>query len=367
MQLTSAPFISLGLGNRLYKCRRVDATDQNEDTSSTVVVRLIGGNVLPRDAPIRVLNETSETLVFYSLGHLGLGPKLHAVFPGGRIEEFIQSRTMTLTEWLKDPSINVKLGQITARLHMTKHPIKKTPWNVRRIVQRCLNRFKEQQEHSPTEEWMLPEIESSINFDFESQLTFIESILPKLNSKIVFSSNDSNRSNFLVRTKSDGSDVDPLQVMQVDYEFACYNYRAFDIGNYFGMKTFDFGAEVFTTGQGYPSEEYRRQFIQSYIDEINRIGPPSDWDPEGRDSLEHILLEADFGSYAVRVINVAWTLRDVKIWTEMVRKKKEKDPNARLEFDRFPPYCHERRKHFVQRHKEWLEKHLNGKAAGLAS
>lgn len=52
---------------------------ENEQVPSKVVVRLFGGNVLPKDAPIRSLNETSETLVFYIVGAARLGKVLYGL------------------------------------------------------------------------------------------------------------------------------------------------------------------------------------------------------------------------------------------------------------------------------------------------
>ena len=350
----------------MYKCQcaatgTADNNDDDDDETLCVVVRLIGGNVLPHDAPIRSHNETSETLVFYGLGHAGLGPKLHALFPGGRIEEFIQSRTMTVEEWLSDPVVNVEIAKITANFHSMKLPISKKPWNIREIVEKNLKKFNEQRAELEAEGYIVPQVLSVIEFDFESELNFIESIVNKINSRVVFSSNDANRSNFLVKTNNDGSYIQPLKLVQVDVEFSSYNYRAFDIGNYFGMKTFDFGAAKLLTGQRYPSEEYRRQFIQAYIEVMNQIGLPGDWDGDGRDSLEHILLEVDFGSFAVRTINLSWLLRDLKIWVDLWKSRLSKDPSAEFDFGlSIAPYYYERKKDFLTRHKEWLENNVNG-------
>lgn len=316
---------------------------------------MIGGSVLPRDAPIRFLDETSETLIFYGLGNIGFGPKLHAVFPGGRIEEFIPSRSPTLDEWLNDLEPNEKFARTTARLHSTHHPISKKPWNLRSIVEGCLARWEEIRSEQLLSR--LPSIEKSVNFDFKGELDFLESTLNKISSRVVFSSNDANRSNFLVKMNPDGSDIKPIQLVQIDYEFSCYNYRAFDIGNYFGMKTFDFGAEKLVTGKGYPSEEYRMNFVQAYVDEINRIGRPKDWDEDGKDSPQHIQMEADFGSFAVRLVNVAWTLRDLEIWIDLLEKKKNdlSDPDAQLGFESFPDYYFEGKKRFLSTYSDILD------------
>lgn len=54
-----------------------------------VLIRLYGGNVLPKDMPTRVLTEASECVVFFALSERGWAPMLHGVFDGGRVEEYI--------------------------------------------------------------------------------------------------------------------------------------------------------------------------------------------------------------------------------------------------------------------------------------
>ncbi|VDM83718.1 unnamed protein product [Strongylus vulgaris] len=64
----------------------------------------------PRSVLLRIQTQTDplklmkEIAIFTSLDGHGYGPKLLGVFPGGRLEEFIPSRTLTLNEF-RDSSI----------------------------------------------------------------------------------------------------------------------------------------------------------------------------------------------------------------------------------------------------------------------
>ena len=336
-----------GFSNRLYKCQ-LSSGCQN----STVVVRLLGGSVIPVDAPHRILNETSELLIFYAIGQNGLGPKLLAAFTGGRIEEYVLSRSLTIDEWLFSSAVNKEAARIMAQFHLMRHPISKSPWNLRSMVEKCLTKFNQEKKLLQANSYLIPEILSSIEFNFEDELEFAETLLSKVESRIIFATNDPNRSNYLMRTDADESDLTPLQLMLVDYEFASYNFRAFDIGNYFCMKYYDLGSRQQLTGHGYPSEEYRTQFITHYIDQVNQShNKPKDWDARGRDSIEHILLEADLGSFIIRIMDIAWTLSDVKVWVNLFRQQRLIDPRATVACFSMPDYYYERKKHFLKRHQ----------------
>ena len=287
-----------------------------------MLVRLFGGNLLPQDSPIRTLDESGETLVFYAIGRERQGPSLLAAFPGGRIEQLIASRRITIEEWVTSPQVNIAVAQTVAKFHLLTLPIKKVPWNFSARVHACLDQYNERKSDLEAKGYLLPELNGMIKFPFEKELKLIESLFHKVSSRIVFASNDLNRSNFLLLQDAKVHDLHPLQLMAVDYEFCSYNYRACDIGNHFAMKVYDFGSESIVTGHSYPSIEYRKQFIQAYIDQVEKSDAcPSDWNSNEDDSLEHILLESLIGALATRLIDISWTLRDLNVWVDMQRTK----------------------------------------------
>jgi len=94
----------------------------------------------------------------------------------------------------------------------------------------------------------------------EDEKKFIKSILPK--DEPVFSHNDLLSGNVLVRK-------DNNQIILIDYEYAAYNFRGYDIGNMFKESTFDYtfpNAPYFQVLDSYfPFDEELREFIQYYI------------------------------------------------------------------------------------------------------
>ena len=319
---------SQGFGNRLFVCEIHQQDDGIHETDCPlkILVRLYGGNVLPKDAPTRILDETTETMVFYGLGMKGLGPKLYGTFEGGRLEEFIESSAISVKDWAEDSNINKEVARIVADYHSQDFPLVKQPQDIVKILEECYAgylKIKNEVARTVTPE----EFEAArdfFEFDVLTECSWIRKVLPLVNSRVVFSHNDVNRGNHLVRNSD-------KKIILVDYEFSGYCYRGFEIGNYFGMKMFDFGAEKFRTGYDYPNEEYRREFIMAYSERIKQNGYfAGDWhdsDDNAIDSVDHIVMEAEFGSFAVRLINVAWCLRDALNWIKVIRMRSKFDPD----------------------------------------
>ncbi|KAJ8928931.1 hypothetical protein NQ314_018439 [Rhamnusium bicolor] len=80
----------------------------------------------PREVLIRVYGQThgegalealiTESVIFTLLSERGLGPKLHGIFPGGRIEQYINARPL-LTKELADENLSVLIAQKMAAIH----------------------------------------------------------------------------------------------------------------------------------------------------------------------------------------------------------------------------------------------------------
>lgn len=80
----------------------------------------------PKEVLIRVYGQThgegalealiTESVIFTLLSERGLGPKLHGIFPGGRIEQYIKARPL-LTKELADPKLSIQIAQKMATIH----------------------------------------------------------------------------------------------------------------------------------------------------------------------------------------------------------------------------------------------------------
>lgn len=73
----------------------------------------------------------TESVIFTLLSERRLGPKLHGIFPGGRIEEYIPARPL-LTKELSDPTLSLMIAEKMGQIHTMQVPISKEPtwlWN----------------------------------------------------------------------------------------------------------------------------------------------------------------------------------------------------------------------------------------------
>ncbi|KYB26866.1 Ethanolamine kinase-like Protein [Tribolium castaneum] len=107
--------ISGGLSNLLYHISLPESlVEESKDLGE------------PQEVLIRVYGQThgehalealiTESVVFTLLSERGLGPKLHGIFPGGRIEQYINARPLRTGE-LADEKLSVKIAQKMAAIH----------------------------------------------------------------------------------------------------------------------------------------------------------------------------------------------------------------------------------------------------------
>jgi len=102
-------------------------------------------------------------------------------------------------------------------------------------------------------------------FDFvkiESEVAQLKIRLDKLNSPIVFCHNDLIAGNMMF-------DDDSQELFFIDYEYGCYNYRGFDVGNHFCEWTLDYSVQDYpkfkVVPENYPSTEHQHQLFQAYV------------------------------------------------------------------------------------------------------
>ena len=74
------------------------------------------------------------------------------------------------------------------------------------------------------------------NIDFESEIEYLAGLIIKISPPVVFSHNDINTGNILVKDVQECSDP----VVLIDYEFSSYNYRGFDLANHFNEWMYDY-------------------------------------------------------------------------------------------------------------------------------
>ena len=81
-----------------------------------------------------------------------------------------------------------------------------------------------------------PAARSVSSIDLSSEVDWLLSLILRLECPVVFSHNDINTGNILVRDNYLGHDP----VVLIDFEFSSYNYRSFDIANHFNELMYDY-------------------------------------------------------------------------------------------------------------------------------
>ncbi|XP_014240177.1 choline/ethanolamine kinase isoform X1 [Cimex lectularius] len=223
--------------------------------------------VKPEQVLLRVYGQThgegaiesliTESVIFTLLSERKIGPKLYGVFPGGRIEEFIQSNSLT-SQQLRDPEMSLAIAEKLAAVHLMNIPINKQPQWIWDTMSRWLVTI-EQAEPMEGPDTVLNSI------DFKTELQWLKNHLSKIPSPAVFCHNDLQGGNILLQQKSDGSQ----SLVFIDFEYCSYNYRGFDLANHFIEWTYDYTNKEYphytANSENYPSEDSMRLFIEKYL------------------------------------------------------------------------------------------------------
>ncbi|GBN49000.1 Choline/ethanolamine kinase [Araneus ventricosus] len=108
-----------GLSNSLYRCSIPEnVVVKNPKTPRQVLLRIYG----PFQENMNVV--LTEVTTFIFLAERKLGPKLYGVFPKGRLEEFIPSRTLLNKDYRL---MHRAIAREMAKIHALDVPVRKIP------------------------------------------------------------------------------------------------------------------------------------------------------------------------------------------------------------------------------------------------
>lgn len=209
--------ISGGLSNFLYHVRLPDHQNGSSLKASSQSYKRARkdsySNMLePKEVLLRIYGQThgesalesmlTESVVFTLLSERKLGPKLHGIFPGGRIEQYIPARALMTSE-LSDPKISLKIAEKMAAIHSLDIPVSKEPewlWNTMnrwlKSVETTLETFKKDQTNG-NKRISGDEIITDLNL--RKEVEWLKSVIDKEDHPVVFSHNDLQEGNILLR------------------------------------------------------------------------------------------------------------------------------------------------------------------------
>ncbi|KAL5291521.1 CHKA family protein [Megaselia abdita] len=227
--------ISGGLSNFLYYVSLpVSGNDNNGNTNPSTSTGVVSPNTNitlskskrvrkdsgqksfePKEVLLRIYGQThgsdlletmvTESVVFALLSERNLGPKLLGIFPGGRIEEFIQARPLQ-TKQLSDYKISMRIAEKMAEIHSLEIPVSKEPQWLWKSMDRWILSTQAILENSTNNQEFQEQIKQIQEIDFVKEMNWLREIILKGNFPVVFCHNDLQEGNILL--KEDPAEVD---------------------------------------------------------------------------------------------------------------------------------------------------------------
>lgn len=266
--------LSAAMTNTVYIISNSDCNLKSEEPRK-MLLRIYGEGV------DNILNRRDELHWFVKLSNARAGPRLLATFQNGRIEEYIESVTLT-PNMMRNSEVSDLISDGMKKFHglevkregeeevvlwkriedwrreagrAFKSLIKKFNENLE-----VLTVLKEIKEHGIFDEKEFIEAEGKFKKFFDKLLNY--------NSPIVPCHNDLQHGNILLN--------DANVIIFIDYEYGGMNYAAYDIANHFCEWASDFTEDnptphIMNFVEHYPKLEERERFLRRYLNEEESI------------------------------------------------------------------------------------------------
>mmetsp|Transcript_1084 Transcript_1084/g.2227 ORF Transcript_1084/g.2227 Transcript_1084/m.2227 type:complete len:396 (-) Transcript_1084:325-1512(-) len=206
-----------------------------------------------------------ENIVFSKLSELNIGPTFHGRFANGRVEGFLPAIALE-SDQMKDCHIYPKIATSIAKLHSLEIPeIKSADWLWNKI--RGFLKLARGSDESPLvgkmqdqldwlQEFVLLHSNTSTGTNNDADAKGREFALQE-----VLCHNDLLCGNVLYQEPIPQQNPQGGKVFLIDYEYAAYNYRAFDLANHFSEHCgFEYDYE-----KTLPAESFMLAFLKEYL------------------------------------------------------------------------------------------------------
>ena len=217
-----------GITNRLVGVSRADGEDGEEDM---LLVRVYGaGSHL-------FIDRRSEKHTMLRLSARRLAPPLFASFENGLCYAFAPGSPLDV-ESVREPRVARLVARHLARVHLALTPDAESGCWLLPALTRLVD--------------ALPGEGEGEEAPLRREVAFLARVLPPLGSAVRFCHNDLLLANIVVREES---------VTFIDYEYAGFNWRAFDIANHWCEWA---GVEGYDDAR-FPSRETQRAWLRDYL------------------------------------------------------------------------------------------------------
>ncbi|KAK3837154.1 MAG: kinase-like domain-containing protein [Linnemannia elongata] len=244
-----------------------------------------------------------------NLSTMDIGPSLLGIFKNGRFEQYVESTTLTKDD-IRNPRTSRHIAHRMCELHNIVNifpppegTVPQSQENIARWIPLAKDAIKKICAKDPSKRAVIDE------FDFDKLITEIEEVHRELiyvHSPIVFAHNDAQYGNILKSLDEDG------ELVVIDFEYAGYNTRGFDIGNHFCEWTADYHSErpSILHHDKYPTKAEQLNFLEAYMDaeiaimykEVNKFALTSHimWGLWGLIQATQSEIEFDYLEYALQ-------------------------------------------------------------------
>jgi len=245
-----------------------------------VLFRVYGENMIKmndaeEETNFQFYDQADELAAFSAMSQCGFGPRLLASGEGFRIEEFIENAPAVPTSMMSNPAMYTQVAGMVGRMHKLcrspTFPVLRTePCTAQRLrswsADACKRVF-----HDPGQKQLAEELDISAyaGAEMEWLIKFLElgntSVFGTIGTgyDVVFAHNDLQENNILRHCSG---------VRAVDFEYAAYNFAAYDIAQHFVEFTMDYNFDSYPFYSidvgAYPSKEVQRNFASIYLSEF---------------------------------------------------------------------------------------------------
>ncbi|KAF9550810.1 hypothetical protein EC957_011357 [Mortierella hygrophila] len=200
-----------------------------------------------------------------NLSTMDIGPSLLGIFKNGRFEQYVESTTLTKDD-IRNPRTSRHIAHRMCELHNIVNvfpppegTIPQSQENIARWIPLAKDAIEKICARDPSKRAVIDD------FDFDKLITEIEEVhreLMAVHSPIVFAHNDAQYGNILKSLDEDG------ELVVIDFEYAGYNTRGFDIGNHFCEWTADYHSErpSILHHDRYPTKAEQLNFLEAYME-----------------------------------------------------------------------------------------------------
>uniref|UniRef100_A0A673JM47 ethanolamine kinase n=1 Tax=Sinocyclocheilus rhinocerous TaxID=307959 RepID=A0A673JM47_9TELE len=251
-----------GLSNKLFLCALPEKQPSIGDEPRNVLLRLYGEILQGADAMVL------ESVMFAILAERELGPKLYGIFPQGRLEQFVPSRKLS-TDELSVPGIFAEIAEKITRFHGMRMPFNKEPKWLFGTMEKYMDQVLQL---TFTREHHLRNFSRLLSYNLPQEMDSLKCLLESTPSPVVFCHNDLQEGNILLLSSRENTDRQRL--MLIDFEYSSYNYRGFDIGNFFCEWAYDYTFDKFpffiTNTKNYPTKAQQvcKMTFLAHLDQV---------------------------------------------------------------------------------------------------